>query len=1195
MTAAKRLLIANRGEIACRILRTARKLGYFIVAIYTSEDSASPHVSEADAAALVSSYISIKEITAVIESFKIQYVIPGYGFLSENAEFASHVEQHGARFVGPSDEHIRAFGLKDQARILAAKAGVPIVPGSDLVESIEEAEAEADRIGYPIMMKATAGGGGMGLQICHDRLQLQSAYDAVVSRGQTLFSNAGVFLERYFPVSRHIEAQVFGDGRGDCVVFGERECSIQRRHQKVIEESPSPFVDGKPGLRDRLLKTAHSLACNVKYRSAGTVEYLVDDATGDFFFLEMNTRLQVEHGVTELRFDIDLVEMMLRQAEAPLDLSLYRDIRPHGAAIEARLYSENPIKNFTPSPGLLQQVRFPDGDNIRVDTWVMSGTKVSPLYDPLLAKVMSYGAERSSAADVLTKALEKIQLQGVASNLLYCKAILDSDDFRMGNTTTSFLNSFSFTHPAIEILSPGSYTTVQDYPARKGVGFGIPPSGPADSLHARLANLIVGNEEGTEMLELVFNGPTIKFHDAAVVAIAGADIEISLDQKTQPMWTRLQVPSGSVLKLGGVTSGACSYLAIKGGFPGISPRLGSKSTSPVIGMGGQNGRPLAIGDFIDIVASTKLSRFVPFQLPRYLVPQYDMSVLYCLRGPHGSADIITENDWRTITSSEWTVSHQSSRVGIRLIGPKLEWSRTSGGQGGSHPSNTVDYPYPVGGIIWTGDEAAILPADCPSLGGFVTSHVVPKGEIFKLGQLKPGSKFYFVEVDYQQAVELDKCQEALLQHVAKVSRSESVQGRPVTDLSLTESTSSASTTGILARFQDATIRQGGDQFLLVDYPQTLDLGVRCKVQALVEVVSAAQVPGIVLVQPMGCAWLVQYDSLVIPQAELVQRLLLFLQLNDSGKRLLSSRVIRLPMVFDDRANREAIEKYIKLQRPYASYLPDPIEFIAKANGLESRDDVLRIVLETRFLVVGVGFFSGTPLAVPLDPRSQLTVPKFNPSRTSSPAGGLGFGGSYLCCDPVDAPGGYVNFARTIPGWDQFCRNRASFGDQPWIFRNFDQLSFYQVTEDEFDDMYAKFQAGQFVFDIQEATFDIEQYQQFCLDMKDEVAAFKSKQHEASEREANREKELVRQWEEEQLARRASAAQQVESPMHASVYKVLVEKDQILVEGETLLVLEAMKMEVKVCTPPGYEGLKVKAATVLPGDIVTPGDCLVLAY
>lgn len=354
------------------------------------------------------------------------------------------------------------------------------------------------------------------------------------------------------------------------------------------------------------------------------------------------------------------------------------------------------------------------------------------------------------------------------------------------------------------------------------------------------------------MLELVFNGPTIKFHDAAVVAIAGADIEISLDQKTQPMWTRLQVPSGSVLKLGGVTSGACSYLAIKGGFPGISPRLGSKSTSPVIGMGGQNGRPLAIGDFIDIVASTKLSRFVPFQLPRYLVPQYDMSVLYCLRGPHGSADIITENDWRTITSSEWTVSHQSSRVGIRLIGPKLEWSRTSGGQGGSHPSNTVDYPYPVGGIIWTGDEAAILPADCPSLGGFVTSHVVPKGEIFKLGQLKPGSKFYFVEVDYQQAVELDKRQEALLQHVAKVSRSESVQGRPVTDLSLTESTSSASTTGILARFQDATIRQGGDQFLLVDYPQTLDLGVRCKVQALVEVVSAAQVPGIVLVQPMGC-------------------------------------------------------------------------------------------------------------------------------------------------------------------------------------------------------------------------------------------------------------------------------------------------------------------------------------------------------
>lgn len=266
----------------------------------------------------------------------------------------------------------------------------------------------------------------MGLQICHDPSQLRSAYEAVVSRGQTLFSNAGVFLERYFPVSRHIEAQVFGDGRGDCVAFGERECSIQRRHQKVIEESPSPFLDGKPGLRDRLLKTARSLASSVKYRSAGTVEYLVDDATGDFFFLEMNTRLQVEHGVTELRFDIDLVEMMLRQAEAPLDLSPYHASEPHGAAMEARLYAENPIKDFMPSPGLLQLVNFPSGDNIRIDTWVQSGTKVSSLYDPLLAKVMAYGVDRPSARQNLINALDETHLQGVATNLLYCKSILGS-------------------------------------------------------------------------------------------------------------------------------------------------------------------------------------------------------------------------------------------------------------------------------------------------------------------------------------------------------------------------------------------------------------------------------------------------------------------------------------------------------------------------------------------------------------------------------------------------------------------------------------------------------------------------------------------------------------------------------------------------------------------------------------------------
>lgn len=367
-----------------------------------------------------------------------------------------------------------------------------------------------------------------------------------------------------------------------------------------------------------------------------------------------------------------------------------------------------------------------------------------------------------------------------------------------------------------------------------------------------VANLIVGNNEGTELLELVFDGPTIKFHDAAVVAIAGAEIEVELDQKVQPIWTRLQIRSGSILKLGGVTSGACAYLAIKGGFPGIAPRLGSKATSPVIEMGGQNGRPLAIGDFIDITDSTKLPSFTPFQLPRDLIPEYDMSVLYCLRGPHASQEIIAQADWETIISSEWTVSHQSSRVGIRLLGPKLTWSRSSGGEGGSHPSNAIDYPYPIGGVIWTGDDAAILPADCPSLGGFVTSHVVPKGEMFKLSQLKPGSKFHFVEISHQQAVELEQRHETLLRLVARAAQGEAVQGKRSADLSLTRGENAVATTGILAHFKDVTIRQAGDQFLLVEYPQTLDLGVRCKVQAVVETVDAARIPGVVSAQPMGC-------------------------------------------------------------------------------------------------------------------------------------------------------------------------------------------------------------------------------------------------------------------------------------------------------------------------------------------------------
>lgn len=389
------LLIANRGEIAVRICRTAQRLGVKTVAVYSEADAASQHVRDASEAVLLpgsnaTAYTDEEAILRIAKEKGAQAIIPGYGFLSENAPFARQVSEAGLVWVGPSPEAIEAFGVKHTARDLAAKADVPIVPGTKgLVKDEEDAATQAERIGFPVMLKATGGGGGMGLITCNDVEEVCEGFKMVQSRGQTLFKNPGVFIERYFPASHHIEVQVFGNGLGQTIHFGERECSIQRRHQKVIEECPSPFVERHPELRQKLGDAAVRLSESIKYGSAGTVEYLVDDKTGDFFFLEMNTRLQVEHGITELCYDVDLVEMMLRQADAQLagkggiegsTLKQMQPSKPSGAAIEARIYAENPLRDYVPSPGLLQKVTWKEVSGSRIDTWVFTGSRITPNY-----------------------------------------------------------------------------------------------------------------------------------------------------------------------------------------------------------------------------------------------------------------------------------------------------------------------------------------------------------------------------------------------------------------------------------------------------------------------------------------------------------------------------------------------------------------------------------------------------------------------------------------------------------------------------------------------------------------------------------------------------------------------------------------------------------------------------------------------
>lgn len=415
METIRTLLVANRGEIAVRrrcpsrrralllnvaqvrIIRTAKALGIWTIAIYSEADAASLHVAQADDAVLLptpSSYTDAQLVVSIAKEKRANALIPGYGFLSENADFARLVQDAGIAWVGPSPAAIETFGIKHVARDLAQKAGVPIVPGTPgLVEDADAAVAAAEQLGFPVMLKATAGGGGMGLLTCHTADEVRQRFGRVQGRADALFQHAGVFVERFYPAAHHVEVQVFGNGLGQAIHFGERECSIQRRHQKVVEECPSPFVLARPGLRAQLGDAAVRLAESVNYGSAGTVEYLVDDATGEFFFLEMNTRLQVEHGITELCYDVDLVEMMLLQADAEragrggLDAEVLQSLSragPNGTAIEARVYAENPVRDYAPSPGLLQHVRWQEVPGSRIDTWVFSGARVTPNYGPLL-------------------------------------------------------------------------------------------------------------------------------------------------------------------------------------------------------------------------------------------------------------------------------------------------------------------------------------------------------------------------------------------------------------------------------------------------------------------------------------------------------------------------------------------------------------------------------------------------------------------------------------------------------------------------------------------------------------------------------------------------------------------------------------------------------------------------------------------
>lgn len=441
----KKILIANRGEIALRVMKTARKMGISTVAIYSEADRNAPHVRYADEAVCVGpspssqSYLNSGKIISEAIRLKVDGIHPGYGFLSENAEFAAAVEKNGLIFIGPGPEAIQIMGSKLAAKDAVRNYDIPMVPGTDEpITDMDLARNMAETIGFPILIKASAGGGGKGMRIVKHSAELESQMKRAISEAESAFGDGSVFIEKYVSSPRHIEIQVMADSHGNVIHFFERECSIQRRHQKVVEEAPSSVLS--PELRERMGQAATDVARACNYRGAGTVEFLLDEDL-NFYFLEMNTRLQVEHPVTELVTGVDLVELQIEVARGQELRLKQEDIKLNGHALELRVYAEDPLNDFLPSVGLLERYILPEGKGIRVDNGFEEGMEVPIFYDPMLSKLITYGRNRSEAIELMIAAIDAYHVEGVETTLPFGTFVCKHEAFRSGNFDTHFVEN----------------------------------------------------------------------------------------------------------------------------------------------------------------------------------------------------------------------------------------------------------------------------------------------------------------------------------------------------------------------------------------------------------------------------------------------------------------------------------------------------------------------------------------------------------------------------------------------------------------------------------------------------------------------------------------------------------------------------------------------------------------------------------
>ena len=1194
-----KVLIANRGAIACRIIRTLKAMDIRSVAIFSDADAGSRHVAEADEAVRIGpapaaeSYLNIEAILAAAEVTGAQAIHPGYGFLSENTAFAEACAARGIAFVGPTPDNIRAFGLKHTARSLAAQHGVPLAPGTDLLTDEMAAIEAAGRIGYPVILKATAGGGGIGMRVCADEADIHEGFATVVRLGAGNFGDGGVFLERYVAPARHIEVQVFGDGAGHVVALGERDCSLQRRNQKVVEETPAPLLPA--ATRDALIAAAVRLTAGAHYRSAGTVEFLYDAERDDFFFLEVNTRLQVEHGVTEQVTGVDLVEWMVHGAAGDFSFLDGFQAKPKGASIQVRLYAEDPAQDYRPSSGRLVGVSWPAGP--RVDSWIDAGTEVSAWYDPMLAKLIVTTPTREAAVAAMQVALDQTAIAGIETNLDWLRTVVRSEAFTSGAVSTRALADVAYTPRSIRVLVGGAFTTVQDYPGRLGLwNVGVPPSGPMDALAFRLGNRLLGNEEGAAGLEITAAGPMLLVNAPTRLCLTGADFGSTLDGVPVGCYAAFDVAAGQVLKVGRVAGfGMRGYILVAGGVD--APRyLGSRSAFTLGEFGGHAGRAVMTGDTLHFAGAPTqggTAALAPADRPT-ITREWTLSVLY---GPHGAPDFFTAADITMLRNTQWKVHYNSNRTGVRLVGPKPQWARKDGGEAGLHPSNIHDNAYAIGAIDFTGDMPIILGPDGPSLGGFVCPFVVAQADLWKVGQLAPGDGVRFAIVDNGAATAAEQAQDLLIRMLASPAR----QARPERGEEL--GSPILHTIAGEGPRPSVTYRQQGDRNLLVEYgPIVLDLELRLRIHALMLEIERLDLPGIIDVTPGIRSLQVHYDSRRLQQAALVEALATAEdRLGGLDDFEISSRVVHLPLSWQDPAIYQTIEKYIASVRDDAPWCPDNIEFIRRVNGLDSIEDVKRIVFDAEYLVMGLGdVYLGAPVATPIDPRHRLVTTKYNPARTWTPPNVVGIGGAYMCIYGMKGPGGYQLFGRTIQVWNAWRQTDAFRDGKPWLLRFFDRVRFFPVSHDELTEWRRDFPFGRRSIRIEEETFRLSEYRAFLAQHADGITAFQTRREaaftdERAEWERNGEFDRVTTLIEDAGNGAGMAeidlpdgCELVEAPLAGNVWKLLVAEGAAVRAGEIIAVIEAMKAETRVLAP--MSGI-VRRIYVREGQLVAPGGAM----